>query len=73
MYTMEPIRFENGPTRTVEFTVHDDLLLFVFFVLQTGNIYKYIYVKTRKEDRTRNERKTDYLLFVWKKTKNHQR
>jgi len=43
MYTMEPIRLENGPTRTVEFTVHDDLLLFALFVLQTGNIYKYIY------------------------------
>lgn len=43
MYTMEPIRSENGPTRTVEFTVHDDLLLFALFVLQTGNIYKYIY------------------------------
>ena len=72
MYTMEPIRFEKGPTRTVEFTVHDDLLLFVFFVLQTGNIYKYTYIYVKK-DRTRNERKTDYLLLVWKKTKNHQR
>ena len=59
MYTMEPKRFENGPTRTVEFTVHDDLLLFVFFVLQTGNIYKYIYIRKNTKRRPHKERKED--------------
>lgn len=43
MYTTEPIRFENGPTRTVEFTVYDAFQVCAFFVVQTG---AKIYIRT---------------------------